>query len=68
MCGRKVPKFKTFTTYRGFKITDPAILKKVDKKNVHTSQRKQYVCPKCARFHGIVQKGKSKTRKKTKKI
>lgn len=63
MCGKKVPRFKTFTTYRGFTVNDPTILKKVDKKDIHTAKEKIYVCPKCARFHGIVEKGKTPKKK-----
>jgi small subunit ribosomal protein S26e len=54
LCGKKVPRFKTITTYRGFGITDPTVLHEVKKENVHLWQRKQYLCPACARFHHIV--------------
>lgn len=63
MCGRKVPRWKTFIGYKGFKITDPFILKQVDKRLIHVQSRKIRVCPKCARFYGIVQAGKSVRKK-----
>ncbi|HIQ49723.1 MAG TPA: hypothetical protein EYH56_00850 [Nanoarchaeota archaeon] len=62
-CGKKVPRYKTIVTYRGFRITDPLILQSVDKRMVHLFKQKIYVCPSCARFHGIVQKGKTVRKK-----
>ncbi|MFB6075660.1 MAG: hypothetical protein ABEK17_00810 [Candidatus Aenigmatarchaeota archaeon] len=62
-CGKKVPRFKAFTTYSGFSITDPTIRKQVDDKHIHTAKKKQYVCPSCARHRGIVEKGKSPRKK-----
>ena len=59
-CGRQVPRYKTFTKYRGFRITDPTILQAVDRSMIHTFNQKIYVCPSCARFHKIVQRGKTK--------
>ncbi len=60
-CGRQVPRFKAFVVYKGFRITDPALKRLLDK-NAFTGgfQRKMYVCPKCARFYGVVQKGKNR--------
>ncbi len=58
-CNREVPKYKTFSITRGFRISDPAILQQVDRRMVHMLQRKMHVCPSCARFRGIVQPGKS---------
>ncbi|NPA38583.1 MAG: hypothetical protein GXN99_02185 [Candidatus Nanohaloarchaeota archaeon] len=60
-CGRKVPRFKAFVVYKGFNITDPSLRRLLDK-NTFTGgfRRKIYVCPSCARFHGIRQKGKNK--------
>lgn len=53
-CGTKVPRQKTFVTYRGLNINDPAILDAMDdKRKIHTKQHKTYACPKCARFYGI---------------
>jgi len=62
-CGNKVPRWKTFTATRGFRINDPAILKQVDRRMIHLLNRKIRVCPKCARFYHIVEKGKSKRKK-----
>lgn len=62
-CGRKVPRYKTFTATRGFRITDKTILQQIDTKNIHVFRQKIYACPSCARFHGIVKKGKSKRKK-----
>ena len=56
-CGRKVPRFKTFVAYRGFRI-DPELERMVGRKNVHTFQLKMHYCPKCAKNLGIVQPGK----------
>ncbi|MDI9646041.1 MAG: hypothetical protein QFX40_05040 [Archaeoglobales archaeon] len=56
-CGRKVPRFKTFAVYRGFKL-DYDIIKLVGEKNVHLTNQKMHYCPKCARSLGIVQPGK----------
>ena len=53
-CGRTFPRKRAIITYRGFVANDP-FLKTVigkDKITIGLSQ-KVYVCPKCARFHGI---------------
>jgi len=50
-CGRQVPRYKTFVKYKGFRITDPVI------------KQKMYVCPSCARYHKVVQRGKSVQKK-----
>ncbi len=63
VCGKKVPRYKALVTYRGFRITDPVILQQVDKRQIHLTRHKIYVCPSCARFHGIVQRGKTKRKK-----
>jgi small subunit ribosomal protein S26e len=62
-CGRLVPRYKTFIKYRGFRITDPSILQQVDSRYIHMSKQKMYVCPSCARYHKIVQRGKSVQKK-----
>lgn len=62
-CGKIVPKYKTFTKFRGFRITDPAILQAVDRTQMHLFSQKIQVCPSCARHHKIVQKGKSVRKK-----
>jgi len=58
-CGRLVPKWKTFVTYQGFRITDPTLRKQIDKRMLHVFSRKIRVCPKCARFYHIIDKSKS---------
>jgi len=62
-CGKRVPRYKCFQKYRGFRISDPSILKQVDRRNIHMSSHKMYVCPKCARFYKVVKKGKSVRKK-----
>jgi len=64
-CGKMVPRWKTFTIQSGMRITDPTILKQVDKRMIHLLKRKERVCPKCARFYNVVEKGKSKRKKGT---
>lgn len=60
-CGRRVPRFKAFKTKKqGIHINDPAVLKQVDQKDIHLPENVQWACPKCARFYGIIQPGKSK--------
>jgi small subunit ribosomal protein S26e len=58
-----VPRYKTFTKFRGFRITDPTVLQQVDPAFIHTFSQKIYVCPSCARFHKIVQRGKTVQKK-----
>ena len=62
-CGKKVPRYKTFVKYGGFRINDPAILQQTDRRFIHTSSQKMYACPKCARFYRIVKRGKSVQKK-----
>jgi len=59
-CGRLVPRYKTFTKFRGFRITDPTILQAVDRRFIHTFSQKMYICPSCARSHKIVERGRTK--------
>ena len=59
-CGRNVPRWKSFVSYRGFRITDPVIRKQIDMRHVSTFSRKIYVCPSCARFRGIIKIGRSR--------
>jgi len=66
-CGREVPKWKTFTKIKGFRITDPTILKQVDRRFIHLMKRKVRLCPSCARFQGISQPGKSVRKKHLRK-
>ncbi len=62
-CGKKVPRYKTFLKTRGFRITDPTILQQVDRSQIHLFRQKLYVCPSCARFHKIVQRGRTVRKK-----
>ncbi len=62
-CGKKVPRYKTFVKFRGFRINDPAVLQQIDKRHMHFTRQKIYVCPACARFHKIVKPGKSVRKK-----
>ncbi len=56
-CGRKVPKYKTFSVVRGFSINDPILKKELKtKKRISLLHNKIYACPSCARFHRIVKK------------
>lgn len=58
-CGRKVPRYKCFVVYRGFRITDPVIKKEIGiERSLSLLQNKMYACPGCARFHRIVKKKK----------
>ncbi len=56
-CHKKVPKYKAFVKYVGFRITDPVLKKQIKSMG---SYKKIYVCPSCARFRGIIQPGKSR--------
>lgn len=58
-CGREVPKYKTFSVIRGFRISDPLILQQVDRRVLHLMKRKTRMCPSCARYRGVVQPGRS---------
>ncbi len=62
-CGRKVPRYKCIVKFRGFRFTDPAILKMVDRKSIHMASNKMYICPSCARHHKVVEKGKTVRKK-----
>lgn len=59
-CGRKVPKWKTFSVMKRFGIRDPVLRKQMDMRRVGMFGRKSYACPSCARHRGIVQIGKSR--------
>lgn len=62
-CKKQVPRFKTFVKFRGFRLTDPTVLAQIDRRYIHTFRQKIYVCPSCARFHRIVQRGKTVRKK-----
>jgi small subunit ribosomal protein S26e len=66
LCNGLYPRYKTFVIRRKFIINDPLILSNVDKNLISTNSVVLRVCPKCARFLGIVQPGKA-VRKKLKK-
>ncbi|QQG40281.1 MAG: hypothetical protein HYS81_02635 [Candidatus Aenigmatarchaeota archaeon] len=56
-CGRTVPRYKTITQSRGFRLNDPAIMQAMDDRRfIHTFARKEYACPSCARGMKIVKK------------
>ncbi|MDI6798507.1 MAG: hypothetical protein QMD12_00710 [Candidatus Aenigmarchaeota archaeon] len=63
VCGREVPRYKTFTVTKGLRITDPLILQQVDKRFIHMMRSRMRLCPSCARFWGIAQPGKSVRKK-----
>jgi len=62
-CKRKVPRWKAFVKYRGFRINDPTLMKQIPRYNIHTFSQKIYICPSCARSRNIVQPGKSVRKK-----
>jgi len=55
-CGRRVPRYKTFPTVKGFRITDPVIKKELGSRSNFFSQQKMHACPACARHRNIVRK------------
>lgn len=55
-CGRKVPKYKTFSVFRGFSINDPSLRKELGRRNLSLFSTKMYACPSCARHRRIVKK------------
>jgi small subunit ribosomal protein S26e len=57
-CGRKVPKYKTFTVFKGFRITDPVVRQELRKQNInmYSTVSKARACPACARHRNIVRK------------
>lgn len=60
-CGRKVPKYKTFSVFRGFRITDPVLRKELgsrDRRGLSLMSSKVSACPACARRRNIVKKRK----------
>lgn len=59
-CGRKVPRWKTFVSYKGLRINDPIIIKQMDPRQISMSQIKIYACPSCARHRGIVKIGRNR--------
>ncbi len=60
-CGRKVPKYKTFSVVRGFRITDPLLrdeLRSSGRRGISLMSSKMYACPGCARHRHIVRRKK----------
>lgn len=58
-CGRKVPKYKTFPTFKGFTLNDPVIKAEVGHRGrggLNIMSSKVYACPACARHRNIVKK------------
>jgi ribosomal protein S26 len=58
-CGRRVPKYKTFPTFKGFGISDPAIKAEIGirgRRGMNLLSAKVYACPGCARHRNIVRK------------
>lgn len=58
-CGKKVPKYKTFPTFKGFSLNDPVIraeLGSQGRRGMTLMTTKIYACPACARHRNIVKK------------
>jgi ribosomal protein S26 len=58
-CGRRVPKYKTFPTFKGFSIRDPVIRAELGpqrRRDLNLMATKIYACPACARHRNIVRK------------
>lgn len=55
-CGRKVPKYKTFSVVKGFGITDPMLRKELSFRRGPLFRNKVHACPACARHRNIVRK------------
>ncbi|MBN1896845.1 MAG: hypothetical protein JW789_03930 [Candidatus Aenigmarchaeota archaeon] len=59
-CGTKVPKYKTFTVVRGFRITDPQLKEELGNRGrgISLLSNKMHACPGCARHRHIVRRKK----------
>ncbi len=59
-CGRMVPRYKTFSVVRGFRITDPLLREELNMKGraFNLTSNKMYACPACARHRHIVRRKK----------
>lgn len=66
-CNKKTPRWKAIPVTRSFRITDPAIKDQVNRKMQSMFGRKVYACPSCARHRGIVQRGKSRKSRESKR-
>ena len=59
-CGKQVPRWKAIPVVRSFRLTDAALRKQFDRKQMSTFGRKSYACPSCARYRGIIKPGHSR--------
>ena len=58
-CGRRVAKYKTFPTFKGFTLNDPVIRAELGaqgRRGMSLMNTKVYACPACARHRNIVKK------------
>lgn len=58
-CGRRVPKYKTFSVVKGFRIGDPSLRREISGQGrfgLSMMQKKIYACPACARHRNIVRR------------
>ncbi len=57
-CGKRVPRYKAFPTFKGFSLSDPVIKAELGTKGrrLNLSSQKVYACPACARHRNIVRK------------
>jgi ribosomal protein S26 len=58
-CGRRVAKYKTFPTFKGFSLNDPVIKAELGqraRRGMSLMSAKVYACPACARHRNIVRK------------
>lgn len=59
-CGRRVPRYKTFTVVKGLRINDPLLRNQMGygRRGLSLLQNKIHACPACARHRGIVRRKK----------
>lgn len=60
-CGKRVPKYKTFSVVKGFRINDPSIRREIGQRGrygLSLMASKIYACPACARHRNIVRRKK----------
>ena len=62
-CGRRVPRYKTFTQMRGMRLNDRAVLEQVDKRMMNLMKKRIRMCPACARHRGVSKPGTSSRKK-----
>jgi len=58
-CGRRVPKYKTFSVVKGFRVSDPLLRKEMGyfgRGVPMLMQNKARACPACARHRNIVRR------------